>query len=104
MLTYNTPDVTGFSICWNGYIEYMHAHVPGEDFAFYQGYDKAIWLHFPLDKGETISEIWKQGRWKRGSVLMVSTLISVPDLNKSTTDLFKAQNKLRSHHCSWSAT
>lgn len=95
MFAYNIPDATGFSIRWKGRIKHMHTHLPEDDFAVYQGYDEEIWLHFPLDKGEIISEIWKQYDTRRNSAtLIVSTLFSMPDLD---TNLSKVQNKFRPH-------
>ncbi|KAK2051440.1 hypothetical protein LY76DRAFT_398607 [Colletotrichum caudatum] len=71
-LTYNALEVTAYSVCWKGGIIYLHAHFPGEDFAFYKGY-KGIWVYFPLEKGERISEIWKRYQFRQSSSLLYKT-------------------------------
>lgn len=73
-LTYNTPDVIAYSARWKGRIMSLHAHLPGEDSALYKGYEEGIWVYFPLEKGERISEIWKHSQFKQGSSLIVSNL------------------------------
>lgn len=90
MLTYNMPDVTGYSVSWMYRIMHIHAHTPGEDLAFYtEAYDKAawvdyeeIWIYFPLAKGETISEVWKVQEPRRASDLIVSLLTLVSDFRQ----------------------
>lgn len=76
MLPCNTPDVTGYSCFWMCGIMYMHAHILGEDLAFYQGCDDGIWVHFPLQKGEIISDIWKYREARRAPALIVSIYLA----------------------------
>ncbi|CAI0652177.1 unnamed protein product [Colletotrichum noveboracense] len=58
---------------WKFSIISLHAHISGEDLAFYEGYEAGIWLYFPLEKGEKITEIWKHGESKADLALIFKT-------------------------------
>ncbi|KAK2030810.1 hypothetical protein LX32DRAFT_637868 [Colletotrichum zoysiae] len=75
-LTCNAPEVTAYSVLWDNRIIHLHAHIPGEDFAFYKGFEgraHAVWLYFPLMNGERISEIWTRCPDGQGSSLFFKT-------------------------------
>lgn len=59
------PGITGYSACMlDGDLVYLHCHAKGEDFSFYYegGGDRlhAVWLHFPMEKGERVIEVWRR--------------------------------------------
>lgn len=84
------PQAMGYSICWNKRIMYLHAHLPQEDFSFYEACQGGMWVHFPVSCGEKITEIWTQ-RLNQGRMLIVSSLDGIE--RKSTlTHLGTAQD------------
>ncbi|XP_044717416.1 uncharacterized protein HRG_08924 [Hirsutella rhossiliensis] len=56
----NHPEATGYSFLWDCGLVHIHAHVAGEDTAFYRSLPPGSWLYMPVDHGEFISEIWQQ--------------------------------------------
>ncbi|KZL64983.1 hypothetical protein CT0861_12835, partial [Colletotrichum tofieldiae] len=85
MLACNEPGIAAYSVYWNCSIMLLHAHIPGEDLTFYEGYQEGIWLHFPLKTGEKISEIWKHGQVESDLALILKT-------NHSRVALFGPQS------------
>ncbi|OHE90313.1 hypothetical protein CORC01_14386 [Colletotrichum orchidophilum] len=73
MLVCNLPGVTAYSVYWDYRIISFHAHVAGENLTFYEGCEDGVWMYFPLEEGEKISEIWKYSQFKRGSGLIFRT-------------------------------
>lgn len=71
MLLCNEPEVIAYSGFWNHRIMSLHAHITGEDPALYKGPEEGIWVYFPLEEGEKISEIWNHFQFIRGSTLIV---------------------------------
>ncbi|WQF81014.1 hypothetical protein CDEST_06028 [Colletotrichum destructivum] len=73
MLVCNEPDVIAYSALWNLGIMSLHAHTTGGDLAPYNRHEEGIWVYFPLEKGEKISEIWHLSQWLEGSALIFKT-------------------------------
>ncbi|TQN70739.1 hypothetical protein CSHISOI_04722 [Colletotrichum shisoi] len=73
MVACNEPGITAYSVYWNYSIILLHAHIPGEDPTFYEGYQEGIWLLFPFKTGEKISEIWKHGQVESDLALILKT-------------------------------
>jgi len=80
------PAVTGYSACWyGGCVVSLHAHLDGEDLAFYQDIDAhrdhTLWIYTPLNPGEFVSELWKRtGRIYRDQALVVRTSLHAGNL------------------------
>ncbi|OBR03246.1 hypothetical protein CH63R_12373 [Colletotrichum higginsianum IMI 349063] len=73
MLVCNEPDVIAYSAFWTVGIMSLHAHTTGGDLAPYNRHEEGIWLYFPLEKGEKISEIWNLSQFLEGSALIFKT-------------------------------
>lgn len=63
MLECNEPGVSGYSVCYHYTIPSLHPHIPGQYPTFYGSSSSPwrIWLYFPLDPGEKVSEILRLG-------------------------------------------
>ena len=55
------PSITGYSVCCTLDLVAIHAHSPNEDTEFYRENEGVgtVWQHMPMDKGETVVEMWK---------------------------------------------
>ncbi|KXH65948.1 hypothetical protein CSAL01_13571 [Colletotrichum salicis] len=73
MVACNERGVKGYSIFWKFSLVALHAHNLGEELTFYKNFEAGIWLYFPLEKGEKITEIWKRGRSKVEQALIFKT-------------------------------
>ncbi|KAK1843036.1 hypothetical protein CCHR01_14341 [Colletotrichum chrysophilum] len=73
MVACNEPAVEGYSVFWKFSLVALHAHILGEDLTFYENFEAGIWLYFPLEKGEKITEIWKRGGSRVGLALIFKT-------------------------------
>jgi hypothetical protein len=61
----NDPGVTGYSVCCTLDLLAVHAHSPNEDTEFYRQHESVgtVWQYLPIDKDETLVEIWKIEGW-----------------------------------------
>ncbi|KAH9232171.1 hypothetical protein K456DRAFT_1914806 [Colletotrichum gloeosporioides 23] len=73
MLVCNEPGVIGYSAHWNMGIMSLHAYIAGEDVTFYNGHEGGVWVYFPLQEGEKISEIWKCTQPRQQATLIFTT-------------------------------
>ncbi|KAJ0159919.1 hypothetical protein CTA2_8892 [Colletotrichum tanaceti] len=72
VLPYNEPEISAYSLFWNLRIRALHAHTKEDGDTMYQGQDEGLWVYFPMERGEKIRQIWKQGD-KRGFSLILWT-------------------------------
>ncbi|XEU97718.1 hypothetical protein FSHL1_003004 [Fusarium sambucinum] len=92
------PGITGFSACMvDGDLVDLHCHTKGENFGFYHdgGGDRrhAVWLYFPIERGERIFEVWRRQRkphfcrdipmlrTNKGRVFVLGTHVNQYELN-----------------------
>ncbi|GJC96153.1 hypothetical protein ColKHC_04979 [Colletotrichum higginsianum] len=72
VLPYNEPEISAYSLFWNLRMRALHAHAKEGGNTMYQGQDDGIWVYFPMERGEKIRQIWKQGD-KRSFALILRT-------------------------------
>ncbi|EKJ73077.1 hypothetical protein FPSE_06690 [Fusarium pseudograminearum CS3096] len=94
---YNSPNITGFSICCGPAPIALHAHTSDEDLSFYQHVSEySTWIYMPLEKNERIVRIWMRARncLNREVALVFET-------DKGHTKLFGAQTTPNLLACRW---